>query len=163
MKVLSAAILIACVPFSAASAQLGKDASYFCVAEFAGGLIYDEGMKKWKSGALRIEEKFVLRLKHLRTRVQKSYTGEDEPVHDYDVTVTPAGSNAPFPCVSYGQRHVAVRLLSSVWCDGLDLQVYKFNLITNRFLSSYLVGYVDGDHNKQNTPSVTGGTCTKID
>jgi hypothetical protein len=51
MKILSAAILIASVPLSTASAQLGKDASYFCAADFTGGVIYDEGIKKWKGTA----------------------------------------------------------------------------------------------------------------
>ena len=37
---------------------------------------------------------------------------------------------------------------------------YRFNLENNRFL---LFGYFDGADNNENTPAVTGGTCTKID
>ena len=122
-----------------------------------------KGMKKWKGAALRTEEKFVLRLKHLRGRIEKSYNGEAQTVHEYDVTVTPAGSNYPVLCVSSGQTHVDVRQLHGVWCYGVDFQEYRFNLTSNRFLSIYLIGYLEGADNKGNTPSVTGGTCTKID
>ena len=40
---------------------------------------------------------------------------------------------------------------------------YVFSLKTNRFLSIYSIGYMDGEDRNENTPSVSGGTCTKID
>jgi hypothetical protein len=40
---------------------------------------------------------------------------------------------------------------------------YQFNLRTNRFLGAYLEGYVDGKDNNDDTPFVSGGTCSKID
>ena len=40
---------------------------------------------------------------------------------------------------------------------------YVFSLKTNRFLSIYSIGYMDGEDSNENTPSVSGGTCTKID
>jgi len=163
MKILSAAILIACVPLSTANAQLVKDASYFCVAEVVGGLAYDAGMKKWIATSFRAEKKFVLRLKFLTNRVEKSVFNQDETVYDYNVTITEAGSNFAGPCLGRGQKHVTVRPLGWLLCHGADLHEYRFDLDTNRFLAAYLHGYIDGKDNNNNTPAVLGGTCTKID
>jgi|SRR6185369_3459648 hypothetical protein len=160
MKILSAAILIACAPFSTASAQLGKDASYFCTTEVAGGLTYDVGMKKWKGTAFNADGKFVLRLKHLRTRAQKSDFGET--VYEYKVTITEAGSNLPYSCDNFSEENVTMTDLGWVRCN-YALHEFKFNLNTNRFLTAYLDGYADGKDNKKNTPSIEGGACTKID
>src|SRR5215467_6222229 len=105
MKTLSAAILITCVPLTTTNAEFGKDASYFCIAEFAGGLAYDERMKKWKGTAIRIEQKFVLRLKHLRTQPKSAFS---ETVYDYNVSVTGAGTNLARMCEKYPSRQVTV-------------------------------------------------------
>lgn len=162
MKILSAAIVVACVPFTTAKAQLGEDASYFCVVEAVGGLAFDERTKKWVGSTFRPDKKFVLRLKRHRTRVQKATFGEDT-VHDYNVTLTVAGSNSPSNCGNYPDKHVTVNELGWVVCKGLGLNEYRFNLKTNRFLSAYLLGYIDGADNNDDTPNISGGTCTKID
>jgi hypothetical protein len=119
MKILSAAILIASV--TTANAQLGKDASYFCIAEVVGGLAYDAGMKKWKATSFRADKKFILRLKFLNNRLEKSVFNQDETVYDYNVTITEAGSNFAGPCVGRGQKHVTVRPLGWLLCHGPDL------------------------------------------
>ena len=158
MKTLSAAILIACVPLTTANFELGKDASYFCIAEFAGGLAYDERMKKWKGTAFRKEQKFVLRLKHLRTQAKSAFT---EAVYDYNVTITEVGTNLARMCKAYPNPQVTVPEFAWLVCD-VGLREYRFNLKTNRFLSVYLVGYADGIDNDNNAPSIVGGTCTEI-
>jgi hypothetical protein len=161
MRILSAAILIASV--TTASAQLGKDASYFCLAEAVGGLSYDERTKKWIGSSLRADKKFVLRLKFLNNRVEKSIFNQDETVYDYNVTITEAGSNFVGPCLGSGQKHVTVRPLGWLLCHGADLHEYRFDLDTNRFLSAYLHGFINGKASNDDTPAVMGGTCTKID
>src|SRR5262245_50753706 len=100
MKILSPAILIASVPLSTASAQfeLGKDASYFCTVEAVGGLAYNERTKKWEGTSFIADDKFVLRLKFLRTRTEKAAFDRDSMVHDYIVTVTKSGTNFASPC-----------------------------------------------------------------
>jgi hypothetical protein len=40
---------------------------------------------------------------------------------------------------------------------------YTFSIKTYRFLKSYMIGYVGGKDNNDDTPSVQAGTCTKID
>jgi hypothetical protein len=158
MKTLSAAILIACVPLTTANAELGKDASYFCIAEFAGGLAYDERMKKWKGTAFRKEQKFVLGLKHLRTQAKSAFT---ETVYDYNVTITEVGTNLARMCETYPNPQVTVPEFGWLVCD-VGLREYRFNLTTKRFLSVYLVGYADGIDNENNAPSIVGGVCTEI-
>src|SRR5262245_791823 len=101
-KILSAAILFACVPLSTVNAQLGKDASYFCTEEVAAGLAYNERMKKWNGTALNTNRGFVLRLKFLRTRLQV-FLGSNVTVHDYEVTITHAGSDIPQFCYQHDQ------------------------------------------------------------
>lgn len=158
MKISSAAILIASV--TTASAQLGKDASYFCTAEIAGGLAYDEGLKKWKGTGLRTEQKFVLRLRYLNSRK----VGGDQTVYDYDVTVTTTGTNNALPCARSGRtdRVVPVNNNSGILLCDTSLHNYRFNLRNNRFVSASLIGYIFGGDNNEG-PYAAGGTCTKID
>ena len=40
---------------------------------------------------------------------------------------------------------------------------FVVNIKTLRFLRIYPLGYVSGQDNNDNTPSVSGGTCTTID
>jgi len=166
MKILSAAILIASVPVTSANAQLGKDASYFCISEFAGGVAYDQATKKWKGTALRTNNKFVLRLKFVNSRVEKTFFRGDEIVHDYNITFTETGSNSPEPCIDVRQSkpRITVGYDGLMTCtSSLDLNEYIFNLTKNRFLATYLIGYIDGKDSNENTPAVSGGICAKID
>jgi len=135
---------------------------YSEAVEAAGGLSYDERAKKWEGAAFNARDKFVLRLKFLRIRVQKSIFGKDETVYDYSVTTTKAGSNSPSPCETHSETYVTVTELGWVVCHS-DFQEYRVALKANRFLRGYLLGYIDGKDNNQNTPSIEGGTCTKID
>jgi hypothetical protein len=164
MKILSAAILIASV--SPAIAQLGKDASYFCITEFAGGAVYSGITKKWEGTTFRAgNRKFVLRLKFLRT-----YTGQS--AYEYNVTVTEAGSNDVLQC--YGDNSATVTVFApsnELKCAVAPRIPLRFNLRNNRFLAAYLIGYVDGEDTNEGTvafrtwgtPTIFGGTCTKID
>ena len=162
MKILSATILIACVPLTIASAQFDRDVSYSCTTKAAGGLFYDAATKKWIGAVFRTDDYFVLRLKHLRSGVRTSVIG-DETVYDYNVTITKAGSNSPSPCEKHPEKHVTVTEYGLLVCQGADLHEYRFNLRTNRFLSIYLIGYIDGKDTNEDNPGVIGGTCTKID
>jgi hypothetical protein len=163
-KILSAAILIACVSFSTANAQFepGKDATYFCNAEFAGGLAYDEPTKKWKGTALDANAKFVPRLKHLRSRVETDILGGKDTVYDYNITIAFPGdrNNDRFPCDEHSEDYVKVSRFGGLDCK-IGVVDYRINLRTSRFLLTYPGEYMDNDFGS--SPSVTGGTCTKID
>ena len=157
------------VPPTSAGAQfqLGKDASYFCVTEFAGGLSYDEATKKWKGTVFNANDKFVLRLKFLQTRIEKKpYGNENETVYYYNATITASGQNSVTACENDDnadpKTHGIKERFPFLFCWA-SFQQYKFHFKDNRFLRSYLVGYFSGGDNNENTPYVAGGTCTKID
>ena len=73
MKIISAAILIASVPLATANAQLGKDASYFCTAEFAGGIFYDAETRKWKGSALSANNRLSFALNSYELVCRRSW------------------------------------------------------------------------------------------
>jgi hypothetical protein len=140
-----------------------QDLTYFCVEEFSGGLHYDETAKKWRGATFRADTKFILRLKHIRSRTQKDFIGKDEQVQDYDVTITESGSSVAKPCHNYPASKT-ITLDPSRWLRCSDsVERYIFNLNNNRFLSAYLYGYVNGKDTNEDTPHVGGGTCTKIE
>lgn len=158
-------MVVLSIATSALAGIAPKDASYFCVEEFAGGLAYNEHTSKWEGATFKPKSKFVMRMKHLRSTTRKDYRGRDEPAQVFDVTLTEAGSN-------YGSRCSNQREPSGFIVFGGDdmefgcfgrLKEFQFNLANNRFLSAYLVGYFDGPDNNADTPAVAGGVCTKID
>lgn len=149
-----------------ATAQLAGDTNYFCTVESSGGISYDSVTKQWRGTSFRPNGKFVLKLKFVRARtVRNNFLKTDEPVKDFEIYITESGHNFGQPCLSFSnedrktltiyEEHLAVR------CDA-SLSTYVFNFKTNRFIEAYLVGYVAGEENNSNTPSVSGGTCTKI-
>jgi hypothetical protein len=158
-------LLAANVP-SAAVAQVNKNAAYFCIAEASGGLYYNGTTKGWEGSSFKAEQKFILRLKFLRTRMQKGtfIFATDEAVSDYEVTTTQSGSNFAEGCESdSGAKEITVvDQLGYVNCEE-SFGRLKFNLKSNRFLLAYLSGFVNGKENNDDTPAVSGGACTKIE
>jgi hypothetical protein len=138
----------------------GRDSSYFCAEDFVGGLSYDVSQKKWGTAKFRPEAKFVLRLKYIR-----SWIKDDENVDDYNVIITHLGSTYNAECLDFSQSQhevVSDRKYTNLRCRANESD-YIFNLKNSRFLSVYPVGYVEGEDNNDNTPHVSGGTCTKMD
>jgi hypothetical protein len=159
---LSAAFVLASV---SAHAIEPKSVAYYCTTEAAGGLWYDEQLKKWRSANFRTGKGFVLKLQFLSATKEKMFESATEltAVNKFNVTVTEAGSNSDRACRNMKDYKLPI----SVWGDGwvrcdVSLTEYIFNPTTNRFMAAYLVGYVDGDDNNDNTPSIAGGVCTKI-
>src|SRR5262245_53104280 len=74
-----------------------KDMAYYCVGEAAGGLKYNEATKKWEGTPFYPRQKFVLKMKFVRTRTQKGKYST-EGVSDYMVTLTPSGENGSLRC-----------------------------------------------------------------
>jgi hypothetical protein len=70
-------------------------ASYLCIDEAAGGIQYNAQTRKWEGTAFRAFQKFILRMKFLKTRV----AGQEETVFDYSVTINKMGSSYAAPCV----------------------------------------------------------------
>ena len=108
----------------------------------------------------------LMRMKACARWRGKEYSGKDEPAQLFDVTTTKAGSSTALPCENPREPSGSVAIGGDEVefdCLGANLQEFKFNLKTNRFLAIYAVGYVDGTNNNADNPTLSGGTCTKID
>jgi hypothetical protein len=125
------------------------------------GLAFDGASKKWSAAALRVDQKFVLRMKYGGSRMAK-LTAEEVQVSDYDITITDAGTDFDRPC-SYNQKMVTIHDDDGGFRCGTITEDFVVNIKTLRFLRIYPLGYVSGQDNNDNTPSVSGGTCTRID
>jgi hypothetical protein len=75
-----------------------KDASFFCVAEIAGGLAFRAEQKRWVGAVLNPAEKFVLRLKYLDTQVATGKWDAGRAQSNFEVTIKPSGKNVDRPC-----------------------------------------------------------------
>jgi hypothetical protein len=134
-------------------------ASYFCTSEFAGGISYDAQSKSWRGTTFNTKgDNFVLSLKTERSRFEGK-----EFIEELTVTVTKAGSSYAAACLDFtGPLHSTVTSSDGFFRCSANVTDYTFSRKTNRFLSVYSVGYVTGSDDNENTPSVVGGTCTKI-
>lgn len=160
--IITASCLLLAFPTKNAQALEAKNATYYCVVEMAGGLYYDESSKRWRSGTFHTDDKFVLKLKYLRTQMGKDFVNRDEAIQTFNVAIVEGGSNTDAECRSRDWSEVVeVRPNNYIVCNAV-LSDYIINLSNNRFLRNYMSGYVDGADNNKNTPAISGGTCTKI-
>jgi hypothetical protein len=140
------------------------DGSYYCVAEFSGGLAYDEKLKEWKGTRFRATEKFVVYFKYVGPHLP--YGGGQSYTEDYFVTVTTSGSDKVETCKTYyneaSDKIEFTRDVGRGDCQTF-LHRYTFGLKYKRFLSTFeWGGYAIGMDEKTDTPTISGGTCTKI-
>jgi hypothetical protein len=159
---LTAAVLL--VPSQGISAE-SKDRSYYCTKDAVGGIWYNDRTKKWEAADFKPDGNFVLKMEFFRTYTNKDAFSETD-ITEYSVSVTAAGSNFPALCsYDYFYAHTdqhAVPLMNNRLRCNASLGDYVFDFGSNRFLGAYLEGYTDGKDNNENTPSVSAGTCTKI-
>jgi len=146
--------------FTLAPAWANEDysGSYLCIQQSGGGLYY-YGANGWGGTTFKPEGKFVIRL----------YDKTEKPAYDgakwnnsfYNVEVSEFGAkpgtcfgNADFGTVEFfGDT-------SRLECESSSVFWVDFN--TMRFLEAYPYGFIDGKDNNDNTPSMMGGTCAKI-
>ena len=142
---IAALLVMAFAAPSIAVAESNQNSAYYCVGEVAAGLKYDETQKQWKGTAFTPDQKFVLRLRLVRTFLKKKENqfDEDETIRVYNVIPTNRGDNFERKCSSIGHMddyEIFVGKYNIVTCD-YGLVDYKFNLELNRFLATYAVGY----------------------
>ena len=95
MRIIATALIImAFAAPSIAVAESNQNSAYYCVGEVAAGLKYDETQKQWKGTAFTPDQKFVLRLRLVRTFLKKKENqfDEDETIRVYNVILTNRGS-----------------------------------------------------------------------
>lgn len=162
-------ISTACIFFVALGNQVHAQSdtysgAYLCIQEFGGGISWDEGTKKWGGTRFNATGKVVLKLDPVSTRIVKNFLDEDIQVTDYQVTVTAMGEDFASPCSPrQGDYTGPVTVGDRGWvgCTA-SFTDYSFNLSNLRYLEAYMVGYISGVDNNENTPAMMGGTCAKI-
>lgn len=144
-------------------AQTPSNFTYFCTAEFAGGLVFNQKTKKWEAGTRKVADKFVLRGKFRPSGIEK--TPSEKLKLEYEVTITKSGTSFAQHCEGTGSNFnvlVSSSLDTEFSCESA-FDNYIFNLTSNRFMRAYLIGFVEGADSAANEPHIAGGTCTKID
>ena len=156
------AVFLLLSTISCAAQPIG-DKAYYCEAQFSGGLAFSETTKRWGATTFRPSDKFVLKLKYLEKRLEKDALGKPVERYHYRITTTDAGQSDPMPCFDFRNEQATVWIGNGLYfnCEGVT-RTYIFNLKANRFLSTYLNGFIDGVDNNDNTPFVAGGLCTLI-
>jgi hypothetical protein len=135
-----------------------NDGKFFCTGEFAGGVAPDKNNNKWHGSIFRADGRFVVALKYERSRPMENVPSFMQ--HDYAITVTEAGSSTPSKCFSHGAAElVTIWTPKNISCRSIMYEFW-FNFEMNRFLKTFISGYVDGS---TDTPMIEGGTCTKIE
>jgi hypothetical protein len=146
---------------SAARADNEKDATYYCAPQITSGVAYDERGKRWIASTFKPTEKFVLKLQFLNEKRQAE-SGPGWAYYEYNVWVTREGESTPTSCKTINSaKPEIVRGTEVLRCDAVLFEL-TFNMNTNRFLTAYLYGYVNGKDNNDDTPAVSVGICTKI-
>ena len=161
---------IAVVPLlllsSTAYSQQSKNASYSCVVEWVGGGWYNSSTKRWEGNAFKPSSlgeysKFVIRMQFVETRPVLTFK-KTEYLDDYNVFITPSGSQFPRDCQGNNDSGIVTMRLSTIRCSAA-VSDYIFDQNTNRFLQVSAIGYFTGQDSNDNIPFVAGGTCTKTE
>lgn len=158
---------VICLTVAPARAADKLDANYICTGLSAGGIAYNSTQKSWHGTIFREQNDiFVIQMKHLGTDHQTAY-GNDVVSDRFNVAIKRQSQKYPDPCV--GKRgdlkNPAVTVLEPngyISCTTIGWE-YLFNPQIGRFTRTYPWGYVDGLDNGDNTPSITAGTCIKLD
>jgi hypothetical protein len=91
----------------------------------------------------------------------------DSTVEVYNLTITQEGKDNADDCFAHNyhfpgdSREVQAFAQHRTFSCYTGFRTYEFNMMTNRFLSAYVEGYVDGDTN-DDTPFFAVGKCTKL-
>jgi hypothetical protein len=163
-------LLLWAILFAFSSAAFGlenKDGTYFCTVKFGGGIAYDRTMKRWKGTSFRPSGNFFVRLRYLKTRTMHAGEPYSYKLDDYLVFLNKEGEEfSVLKGGCYDNHH------GELQDPGMDeygflscsagLTDYQFNFKTNRFIAIYTVGYVGGQDVDSDTPSISGGVCSKI-
>ena len=65
------------------------------------------------------------------------------------------GRDSGYPCNGFNK-------FGTTFCGVDNIEEIAFSRTTMRFRAVYLVGYIDGKDNNDDTPSIKIGTCTKL-
>jgi hypothetical protein len=137
-----------------------RDGAYYCTEKFSAGLVYNDETKEWQGAVFRNRRNFVMKLSFLET-VKSTLGSLNNDSDKYDVSITDEGSSVALPCLQETGEPPGINKYFVAWCNA-GLNEYQFNFNNHRFIRVYAVGYFDGADDHKNTPSVSGGLCTKL-
>src|SRR5258708_6541574 len=149
---------------SPAYPQQSKNGSYSCVVEWVGGGWYNSSTKRWEGNAFKPTSlgeysQFVIRMQFVVTRPVLTFK-KPEYLDDYNVFITPSGSQFPRDCQGNNDSGIVTMLLDTIRCSAAVYD-YIFDQNTNRFLQVSAIGYFTGRDSNDDIPFVAGGTCPK--
>ena len=130
-------------------------------------LVWDQALKAWRGAIFQSGDNFILSMTLVGR--QRNFQSKQDYLR-YEVNITPSGTNTSEVCfdndpsASDPTERKKVKVYDDLQfvCSSV-VREYEFNLRANRFLVFYLLGYFDGRDNNENTPSVSGGMCTKVE
>ena len=141
----------------------GRDGTYNCTVQFAGGLEYDKSLKEWHGAILKPSRNFVMKLTFRQTvKVQDRDEYDKGQAHDrdeYDVTITEEG-DASVSCLERREKLPSINKYAFLECSRIGLIDYKFNFVNHRFIEIYKGGYINGANDDNDSPKLSGGLCT---
>jgi len=116
--------------------------SYLCISEASGGVALNNG--KWIGTSFRVnDEKYIITSKDNR---------------NYSIKLIGDNSNL-FTCE---RASTGGELSTRIICGGLGYGAI-FDFTTNRFQYYYSFGFIEGQDDGKNTPSITVAKCSEIE
>ena len=117
--------------------------TYLCITEVAGGIGFNETKNSWTGRAFKGGKKYLLKI-------------NDKKFPFFVATVTRFGSKT----INFGCELDDISATAEQVCNS-DVGQFNYNLNNLRFLTTYMVGYTDGDKDTS-TPYIAGGTCSPL-
>jgi len=170
----AAFLLLACSSSSSAEQQFfdnsGKfSGSYACTVRNSAGIYYDQALKDWRPSVLENGGGFIIDVAETGTSAENSL---NEIATSYTIRIIDSEKKTASNCTvventSSGEPRLIVEHNIAnngrVGCQA-SLTDYRFNFSTLRFVIPYTGQYfLDGIDAEGDTPSITAGTCEKMD
>ena len=139
--------------------------SYFCTADAAGGVRFNDATGTWESTQFKTDSRHILKLE-LWGKEFDEYSQKMR--NAYIVSFSEHGANSERGCLSKTHELKEINVFLSfisengrLSCETLfgDLKV---NLNNGRYLRSFTFGYVEDFDNSGKTPAIIIGKCTRI-
>ena len=148
----------------AAVAEPEQDFSgaYFCTAEAAGGVRFNDSTERWQGTRFTADTKRIITIE----RGGKVLDVVPESLDYYYVTYKYHGEDIDLGCVDVSDTLSEFPQLIHINDGEISCKTYggwlEVNLRNGRFLQTSTAGYTDGIDNNRNTPAVVIGTCSRI-
>ncbi|MFD1481439.1 hypothetical protein [Paracoccus nototheniae] len=137
--------------------------NYLCLGSASGGVRFDSRSNSWEGATFKTDEdRYIFTVEALGSVTRPAFfTGAEESVMQYHVTASNFDQTSPGSCSWNGEQLEKISRQGDFRCNSALVE-YSVNISTMRFMATYRQGYIDGQDNNFNTPSVTIGQCSKF-